>query len=106
MKITINKLLKVVLQGSPRCPDIHDLSECHRLYDLGRHIRPLLVAKNLNRLSLNFDCKETSVRSVEDHLKGRGYLTTVVSLSEAISSLSRRRNSSDGSVLIRRLTEV
>ena len=27
-------------------------------------------------------------------------------LSEAIGSLSRRRNSSDGSVLIRRLTEV
>ena len=29
--------LKVVLGGSPRCPDNHDLSEWHRLYDLGRH---------------------------------------------------------------------
>ncbi len=34
----------------PRCPDIHDLSEFYRLYDLGRHVltlRPLLTAKNL-----------------------------------------------------------
>ena len=30
-------LLRVVLHGSPRSPDIHDLSECDRLYDLGRH---------------------------------------------------------------------
>ncbi len=29
--------LKVVLQGSPRSPDIHDLGECHYLDDLGRH---------------------------------------------------------------------
>ncbi len=29
--------LKVVLQGSPRSPDINDLNECRRLYDLGRH---------------------------------------------------------------------
>ena len=28
--------IKVVLGGSPRCPD--NLSKCHRLYDLGRHI--------------------------------------------------------------------
>ncbi len=28
---------KVVLHGSPRSPDIHDLSECYHLYDLGRH---------------------------------------------------------------------
>ena len=31
---------KVVLGGSPRCPDNHDLSKCHRLYDLGRHHLP------------------------------------------------------------------
>ena len=30
--------LKVVLGGSPRCPDNHDLSKYHRLYDLVRHI--------------------------------------------------------------------
>ncbi len=30
--------LKVVLGGFPRCPDNHDMSKCHRLYDLGRHI--------------------------------------------------------------------
>ncbi len=30
--------LKVVLGGSARCPDNHDLSKCHRLYDLGRYI--------------------------------------------------------------------
>ncbi len=28
---------KVVLHGSPRSPDIHNLSECHYLYDLGWH---------------------------------------------------------------------
>ena len=33
---------KVVLGGYPRCPDNHDLSKCHRLYDLGRH----MAAKN------------------------------------------------------------
>ena len=46
--------VKVVLGGYPRCPDNHDLSKCHRLYDLGRHIeqpytlplRPLMAAKN------------------------------------------------------------
>ncbi len=31
-------LVKVVLGGYRRCPDSHDLSECHHLYDLGRHI--------------------------------------------------------------------
>ena len=30
--------IKVVLQGYPRCPDSHILSECHRLYDLDRCI--------------------------------------------------------------------
>ncbi len=32
------KHVKVVLQGSPKWQDSHDLSECHRLYDLGRRI--------------------------------------------------------------------
>ncbi len=31
-------LFKVVLGGCPSCPDNHDLSKCHCLYDLGRHI--------------------------------------------------------------------
>ncbi len=30
--------IKVVLEGYRRCPDSHDPSECHHLYDLGRHI--------------------------------------------------------------------
>ncbi len=50
----------MVPEGDRRCPDSHDLSECHHLYALGRHIeqpkghlgyaltlRPLLAAKNL-----------------------------------------------------------
>ncbi len=41
------ELLKVVLEGYRRCPDSHDLSECHHLHELGRHIQPLLAAKNL-----------------------------------------------------------
>ena len=32
--------IKVVLEGYRRCPDSHDLSECHHLYDLGRHLLP------------------------------------------------------------------
>ena len=36
-KIIVDWEIKLVLQGSPRSPDIHDMSECHRLYDLGRH---------------------------------------------------------------------
>ena len=32
-----HNVFKVVLHRSPRSPDIHDLSECHHLYDLGRH---------------------------------------------------------------------
>ncbi len=47
----------MVLEGYRSCPDSHDLSECHHLYDLARHIiiaalrsyvrtlRPLLAAK-------------------------------------------------------------
>ncbi len=30
--------IKVVLEGYPRCPNSHDLSECHHPYGLGRHI--------------------------------------------------------------------
>ncbi len=33
-----NSVIKVVLGGYPRCPDNHDLSKCHHLYDFGRHI--------------------------------------------------------------------
>ncbi len=29
---------KVVLEGYRRCPDSYDMSECHLLYDLGRHM--------------------------------------------------------------------
>ena len=29
---------KVVLEGYCRCPDSHNPSECHNLYDLGRHM--------------------------------------------------------------------
>ncbi len=36
--------LKVVLGGSQRFPDNHDLSICHRLYDFP--LRPLVAAKN------------------------------------------------------------
>ncbi len=40
-------MFKVVLEGYPRCPDSHDLNECHHLYDTGKAyiaalIRPLL----------------------------------------------------------------
>ena len=48
--ITKISAVKVVLGGYPRCPDSHDLSECHHLYDLGKHIltlRSLLTAKYL-----------------------------------------------------------
>ena len=51
--------VKVVLQGSPRSPDIHDLSEWHRLY----------YSPSYQFNSLNIDFKKISVRSVEDHLK-------------------------------------
>ncbi len=30
-------IFKVVLGGYRSCPDTHDLSQCHHLYDLGRH---------------------------------------------------------------------
>ncbi len=39
--------IKVVPHGSPKSPDIHDLSKGHHLYDLDRHTELLLDAKNL-----------------------------------------------------------
>ncbi len=48
VSMVCNEWFKVVLEGYRRCPDSQDLSECHHLYDLGRHtLRPLLAAKNL-----------------------------------------------------------
>ncbi len=55
----------VVLQGYPMCPDRHDLSECHHLYDLGRHKSSPSYKFN----SLNFDSEKISVITVQDHLK-------------------------------------
>ncbi len=37
---------KVVLEGSPRCPDNHDLGKCHRLYALGSLTASNLTPKN------------------------------------------------------------
>ena len=39
----------MVLQGSPTSSDIHDMSECHHLYDLeyAATLRPPMAAKNL-----------------------------------------------------------
>ena len=37
ISLLFERAIKVVLQGSPRSPDIQNLSECHRLYDWGRH---------------------------------------------------------------------
>ena len=50
-------MIKVVLQGYPRCPESYDLSECQHLYDLGRHakFKPSLGSQ-LN--SLNFDSEK------------------------------------------------
>ncbi len=36
--LTLYHSIKVVLGGYRRCPDSHALSECHHLYELGRHI--------------------------------------------------------------------
>ncbi len=36
--IVLMDTVKVVLEGCCRCPDSHDLSAYHHLYDLGRHI--------------------------------------------------------------------
>ncbi len=46
-------VFKVVLHRSPRCQDNHDLSECHRLYDLSRHIeQPYLPPISLTASTL------------------------------------------------------
>ena len=34
----VGQTIKMVLRGSPRCPDSYDLSERHDLYDLARHV--------------------------------------------------------------------
>ncbi len=71
------RIIKVVLQGSPRSPDIYDLSEYHRLYNLGRHTEEPSPSYQFN--SLNFDSKKISVRSVEDHLKGNvGFIWNII----------------------------
>ena len=41
---------RVVPQGYPRCPDIHNLSECNHLYDLTRHIWFDICEKGANVL--------------------------------------------------------
>ncbi len=51
----------MVLEGYRRCPDSHDLSECHHLCDLGRHI--------YTHNSVNFDSEKISVETLWDHLK-------------------------------------
>ena len=58
----------MVLEGYRRCPDSHDLSECHHLYDLGRHISP---SYKFN--SVNFDSKRLSIETVWDNLKKQEY---------------------------------
>ncbi len=64
--------LKVVLGGCPMCPDTHDLSKCHCLYDLDR----LKAAPGHQKScpsykfnSLNFDSEKISVITPWDHLK-------------------------------------
>ncbi len=37
-QLLFSSQFKVKPGESPRCPDNHDLSKCHHLYDLGRHI--------------------------------------------------------------------
>ncbi len=46
--------IKVVLEGHSRCPDCHDLSECHHLYKFN---------------SVHFDSEKLSVETLWDHLK-------------------------------------
>ncbi len=65
------ELFKVVLEGYCRCPDSHDLSECHHLYDLGRHeaahgCQKSCPSYKFNRL--NFDSEKISVTTPLDHL--------------------------------------
>ena len=43
------KTFKVVLQGNPRCPDSHDLSEWHHRYGMGRYIQ-LVSTESFSRI--------------------------------------------------------
>ncbi len=52
----------MVLEGYRRCPDSHDLSEWHHLYDWAGIYR-------FN--SVNFDSDKLSVEALWDHLKNR-----------------------------------
>ena len=77
-------VLKVVLGGSPRCPDNHDLSKCHPLYDLGRHIElysPIKATLDCKKSSpsyqfnsLKFGSKKFFVITPWDHHKKEGLL--------------------------------
>ncbi len=87
--------LTVVLEGYCRCPDSHDLSECHHPYDLGRHTEQpfgicscIMAAPGCQKSSpsyqfnsLNFDSKKLSGRSVEDHLKRTWFWVTLFEMS-------------------------
>ncbi len=68
-------VIKVVLQESPKSPDIHDLSECHRIYDFGKASPGCQESSPSYQVtSLNFDFKKVSMRSVQDHLKNPKYV--------------------------------
>ena len=43
--------VKVVLGGYPRCPDNHDLSKFHHLYDLGRHYHLTPISLTVSTLT-------------------------------------------------------
>ncbi len=58
--------IKVVLRGYPRCPNNHDLSECHHPYGLGRYIKQ---PSSYQYISFNFDSKKVSVITLNDHRK-------------------------------------
>ena len=71
--------IKVVLGGYCRCPDSHDLSECHHLYDLSCNyhwtldFQILLIIKFLvppiSLTVLTLTLKKISVTTPWDHLK-------------------------------------
>ncbi len=62
---------KVVLEGYRRCPDIHDLSECHRLYDSYIEAAPgcQKSSPSYKFKSLNFHSEKLSETTLWDHLK-------------------------------------
>ncbi len=47
----------MVLEGYHRCPDSHDLSECHHLYDFGRHLLPTISLTVLTLTPKNYPWK-------------------------------------------------